>query len=467
MAITRKQRLGSALEGFVQNFWPAYLNLQETQRRTRSDRQRFLESAGSKIFNEYMTPAQLETFIDAAVERGDFKTRDEARTALTPYMPTDEQRWAKGWSELGDDPATWTPTRAQQIMRSFGIEDPFQETFLPSRPISGVVGLAGAPPLDRRLPSQPISGVTGLGQEPAVDATGKILEPLDRGPLQQPPPGIEIGELQEPGWGGPQAEMFDKIKAEALAEEAATEQRQLGYADTALRQQLNITEEMEEEFWDTETDRMVRRVQDLGKEETTAYMDRYRKQLTAQRDDELSRMEEGGKFSQAYEDQQRRLAIISAIVNDRPEWFNRMDPETGAPRTFSVTRDWRTGSLRFSEVTGSFDDTAPWYGSVGRSETTDPIHILTLGSLMSSLTEEGLDINTNEGRQFIMENATLLDIPPETTINYIKNMQYMHNAPPGLVGNNLPPPPEGGPPGPTDDIDEFIERFYDTNRQGF
>ena len=35
---TRKQRLGAALEGFTQTFWPAYLNLQETQRKKVANR---------------------------------------------------------------------------------------------------------------------------------------------------------------------------------------------------------------------------------------------------------------------------------------------------------------------------------------------------------------------------------------------------------------------------------------------
>ena len=478
---TRKQRLGAALEGFTQTFWPAYLNLQENKRRKLADRQRFLTSIGGQIQKGWQNIDDLEPHIESYL-RDYGGTREEAIDAFSQYVPTEQQRGAEVRRRLGDDPAKWLQSVAQAHAEDVGAEDYYQaRRALPSTPFGGVF----TPPT---LPSSPISGLVGLaGAPPRVDATGNLLEPpsiadqpvgmpgeyreipktlpssqigggLDTAtgrmfaPLEQPQrpfvPGATGGTPLE--WGGPQAELFDTQVKEALAREDQEAAQQRKYDALSLRQQLNITEEIKEEYWDKDTDRLVRRALELMPLERDEFIAQYRERLEAQRDDEMIRMDPTGDFAKRYYNEQRKLAILSAIVNDRPEWFNRMDPKTGEPRTYSVTKDWQTGALRFSEVTGSFGDTAPYsaFGG-GRQVAQDPMHTYMFGTVLTGLTEEGMDtdLSNPDVQQMILQRSIEMGIPGETAIEFIENMRQRGGPPPKIAAE---------PGGPTPQITENI-----------
>ena len=184
--------------------------------------------------------------------------------------------------------------------------------------------------------------------------------------------------------------------------------------------------------------------------ERDEFIAQYRERLEAQRDDEMIRMDPTGDFAKRYYNEQRKLAILSAIVNDRPEWFNRMDPKTGEPRTYSVTRDWQTGALRFSEVTGSFGDTAPYsaFGG-GRQVAQEPMHTYMFGTVLTGLTEEGMDtdLSNPDVQQMILQRSIEIGIPGETAIEFIENMRK---------GGGPPPKIDDEPGGPTPQITENI-----------
>jgi hypothetical protein len=237
-------------EGFSGGFLPPYFAGKQADRLELADQQRFLAEVGGQIHKGWQKEDDLEPYIQSAIDRG--MTRKEAITAISPYVRTKGERSAEILRRLGTDPGEWIQEVAEAHAANVGMEDYFrEETFLPSRPRSGSVGLAGAPP---PLPSRTVSAVSGLpGAPPPVDPSGKLLAPLRIGPLQQPPPGIETGPLQvhEPGWGGPQAEWFDEAVEAAIQREKDVEGRKRVYAEKSQREEaataLAITQEQLEE----------------------------------------------------------------------------------------------------------------------------------------------------------------------------------------------------------------------------
>tara|TARA_R100001086_G_scaffold140122_2_gene73514 strand:- start:1785 stop:3176 length:1392 start_codon:yes stop_codon:yes gene_type:complete len=334
--------------------------------------------------------------------------------------------------------------------------DDFTPGDRPEQPPEWMEGIKGLTPV---LPTVPGSIFPGGRSVPP------IMAPLSPRPFV---PGATGGTPLE--WGGPQAKLFEQQQQEAIASQSQEHERGLLRSADALRQQLNITQEIKEKYWDDDTDLMLTRMQSLRKEERQQELERIRDRLAEVRADELLRMEEGGKFSEAYEAQQRRLAIISAIVNDRPEWFNRMDSE-GNPRTFSVTRDWLSGALIFQDVTESFGGTAPYFGYSARGgQGMDSTTSMMMGMVLSQLTDEGInaDPSSPEGKQNIIQRSMQMAIPPDDTIRWLEGMKGQLNKPPGVNGTQtgIAPPSENLPPPPSDENRERNRDMFERIIEG-
>jgi len=389
------ERIGAALEGFAGGFLPTYFQMQDLERRKLSDRHRFLTDVGGQIGEGWKTEDQLEPYIQEAMERG--MTREEAMTALSRYVPTEEQRGAEIYRRLGDNPLTYTRAAAERIAAEVGVPEYFQgRRALPSRPIPGlgqrdVTGAVLEPSLAQT--TTPILG----GRQ--MNEMGGLMAPLSPRPFV---PGATGGTPLE--WGGPQAKLFEQQQQEAIASQRQEHQRGLIFGEEEQRQQLATAEEFEAETFDAETERMRERMETLSPVQKKAQLEIYTAQLAADRANEELKMDPKGTYSQRYYAEQKRHAELSADINQRTEWINRVDSK-GVVRTFGVTKDVRTGQLIFTDWSPRFGATKPWVGWGSQVSPLDEALAPLIQSVVVGLSERGqnADFSQPEGMANVLE----------------------------------------------------------------
>lgn len=326
---TRKQRLGAALEGFTQTFWPAYLNLQETQRRKLSDRQRNIQSIGEQIGKRWLTEEQIEPHIQSVMQDEEI-TREEAISKLSPFVRTREERVGQAFE--GVDLTRATPQqmsrRAQQYGLPYGVEE------------------------RRALPSTP---VLGGGQ---MDMTGKLMAPLSQPPTERPfVAGATGGTPLELT---PFGETFTDERMAALGAEEEQEARKLGYATTRQREEAATTLSIAQEQLESQIDITRRMTEAEKRQETDLFIEQsnnpaYLKahlaiELKLRTNQELNDAELA-KYEAKQETDFKWTARTLAMTQE-PVINSYIDPRT---REKLVTVSWWNPETRRSELTSLND----------------------------------------------------------------------------------------------------------------
>jgi hypothetical protein len=326
---TRKQRLGAALEGFTQTFWPAYLNLQETQRRKLSDRQRNIRSIGEQIGKRWLTEEQIEPHIQSVMQDEKI-TREEAISKLSPFVRTREERVGQAFE--GVDLTRATPQqmsrRAQQYGLPYGVEE------------------------RRALPSTP---VLGGGQ---MDMTGKLMAPLSQPPTERPfIAGATGGTPLELT---PFGETFTDERMAALVAEEEQEARKLGYATTRQREeaatalsiaqeqlesQIDITRRMTEAEKRLETDLFIEQSSDPAYQQALLAIELKLRTNQELNDAELAKYE-------AKQETDFKWTARTLAMTQEPVINSYIDPRT---REKLVTVSWWNPETRRSELTSLND----------------------------------------------------------------------------------------------------------------
>jgi len=467
MAVTRRD-LGNIIQGFGGGFFPVKFQQERIQRQKLSDRQNFLTRIGEQIREGFLTEEQLIPHAKALEqEYGD--TPEQALTSLRQYLPTESQRGSEIRRRLGDDPRLWTRELAGAIAGDVGRPEYFQaRRALPSTSIVG-----GYDPETGALSTRPepltSTQTIGAGFDPSdrsydprlrdVRTTGKMFAPLVAQPQAERPfvPGATGGTPLE--WGGPQADIFEGIQKEAILKESEQEARLREYRGEALRETLGITEEMHRKFFPRQLEDQILEIEALAPVKRQEMLEDLREELSVRRADDRMRLE--GPYAKAVEEQQERLAIISAYVNDRPEWIERRNPQTGEPVIYAVTRDWKTGQLRFSDVTGSFGGTELWYG--GTSQRGGQLESLLMSSVVTGLSSEGenADPRSREGQENILKAAEDIGLNPGFVLQWMESAQGQLNEPPGVRGGDSSViSQENLPPISVEDQDRINRKFF-------
>ena len=113
-------RLGSALQEGSASFYEQWPMREDLRRRKLSDRQGFMRDIGGQIRTGWQTSDDLEPYILSAMQ--DYgMSREEAATTISQYLPTEEQRVAEIYKQLGTDATKWVPSVARRIAESVGL----------------------------------------------------------------------------------------------------------------------------------------------------------------------------------------------------------------------------------------------------------------------------------------------------------------------------------------------------------
>jgi hypothetical protein len=326
---TRKQRLGAAIEGFTQTFWPAYLNLQETQRRKLSDRQRNIQSIGEQIGKRWLTEEQIEPHIQSVMQDEEI-TREEAISKLSPFVRTREERVGQAFE--GVDLTRATPQqmsrRAQQYGLPYGVEE------------------------RRALPSTP---VLGGGQ---MDMTGKLMAPLSQPPTERPfVAGATGGTPLELT---PFGETFTDERMAALGAEEEQEARKLGYATTRQRAEAATTLSIAQEQLESQIDITRRMTEAEKRQETDLFIEQsndpaYQQALLAIEIKLRTNKELNDAELAEYEAKQEtdfKWTARTLAMTQEPVINSYIDPRT---REKLVTVSWWNPETRRSELTSLND----------------------------------------------------------------------------------------------------------------
>jgi hypothetical protein len=326
---TRKQRLGAAIEGFTQTFWPAYLNLQETQRRKLSDRQRNIQSIGEQIGKRWLTEEQIEPHIQSVMQDEEI-TREEAISKLSPFVRTREERVGQAFE--GVDLTRATPQqmsrRAQQYGLPYGVEE------------------------RRALPSTP---VLGGGQ---MDMTGKLMAPLSQPPTERPfVAGATGGTPLELT---PFGETFTDERMAALGAEEEQEARKLGYATTRQREEAATTLSIAQEQLESQIDITRRMTEAEKRQETDLFIEQsndpaYQQALLAIEIKLRTNKELNDAELAEYEAKQEtdfKWTARTLAMTQEPVINSYIDPRT---REKLVTVSWWNPETRRSELTSLND----------------------------------------------------------------------------------------------------------------
>ena len=449
------ERLGSALEGGAAAFSDAWtrqedlrMRQQELERRKLSDRQGFMRDVGGQIRTGWQTADKLEPHILSAMQ--DYgMSREEATTSLSQYLPTEEQRVREIYRQLGPDATKWVPSAARRIGASVGMPDfGMSRRTLETMPMPGVGG--GYAPVER-----PPTGLLDFPDErDSLDpdwtsgppVTGKLMAPLSLTERSLRPfsPGATGGAPLE--WGGPRVDQMAMEQEEAFDLQRKLEGMQLSFEARQQRQELGITQEKVAEFFDQNTEMNLLAMRKLGKEDANQEIDKRRRVLEVERDEEILRMDPAGEYAKRFFAKQRELAVLSAVINDRPEWLHRRDAD-GTPRLWAITRDWVTGALQFSDATESVDSTSPWY-----PEYRGPDYSELISSAISEVSGAGMDADplSPEGQKNIMQAVERRGGDPQDAFAFF-------NAAKGWFGD-----PTSGvkrPPVTSEETENNIERF--------
>jgi len=241
-------------------------------------------------------------------------------------------------------------------------------------------------------------------------------------------------------WGGPQADIFEGIQKEAILKESEQEARLREYRGEDLRETLGITEEMHRKFFPRQLEDQILEIEALAPVKRQEMLEDLREENAVRRADDRMRLE--GPYAKAVEEQHERLAIISAYVNERPEWIERRNPQTGEPVIYAVTRDWKTGQLRFSDVTGSFGGTELWYGGTSPRgmlglSLGEEAHLMS--SVVTGLSSEGknADPRSQEGQENILKAAKDIGLNPGFVLQWMESVKGQLNEPPGVRGGEV------------------------------
>jgi hypothetical protein len=423
----------------------------------------------------------LEPYILSAMQ--DYgMSREEAATTISQYLPTEEQRVAEIYKQLGTDATKWVPSVARRIAASVGLPnfgmsrrgllaDPLP---LPDSAMMDVTpqlrqrgGL-----LERPLPSDPgtlrlqeddfiqgrslgarefdpVSGEwSATGEEPPL-TTERIMALLPRKP-QLPPvadplplpefvPGATGGSPLE--WGGPQATLFEKQREEAIEAEKAQRGRERIYAGDIQRQESRIDLEMKQELlaeWSLilnqeSEDETAREIEKLR----TVLADKELQKLIAE-DDEAA-INRQFKVS-------LKLAAYQAKLTNQPVFHRAYNTETKKVTPYVVSFDPETETM----VVQTIDDAI--------AAGLDP----KIGTLIQDTVEHSPYYVENEGYLETLIRSYINDgVPPGEIVQKISDATgvTLENAQERLEGVLSQSRGGSRPPVTSDETERQIDKY--------
>lgn len=398
MAVRR--RIGAALQGFADAFGPLYQQQQYMDRMGRSEEradaaaERQLErdlygdigSLREQIRTQYLTPEQAQARLTGlAGVHGDLLTDEMQQDVLGSVL--------SGSERVGDLYAALPDV---------------------SRPFMTPQGIAarGAPyglsPEDFEMAQTSIPGGADVGF-------------VGEGPS---PVGYPLSFVDEPAFGGPLAE---QIRASQAGEQAALKSRadwEQEVMDEATRARLMIEEEVAAENFSAQTLREAERIKMLSPFQQEAQLSSLREELRVRREDEMTTLRDP-EYRRLTLKMAENLAKMQALVTDRPQFFDRLDPDTGDVSTTMLYRDPTTGFMKFQSMTGVFPG-VPW-SAYQAGEVSDPV-----AQLMRTMSQEGWDVTTPEGASEFTRKASALQVPPDQAGAALDNIQQV------ISGGQLP-----------------------------
>jgi len=242
------------------------------------------------------------------------------------------------------------------------------------------------------------------------------------------PVGYPLSFVDEPTFGGPLA---GQIRASQAGEQAALKSRadwEQEVMDEATRARLMIEEEVAAENFSAQTLREAERIKMLSPFQQEAQLSSLREELRVRREDEMTTLRDP-EYRRLTLKMAENLAKMQALVTDRPQFFDRLDPDTGDVSTTMLYRDPTTGFMKFQSMTGVFPG-VPW-NAYQAGELSDPV-----AQLVRTMSQEGWDVTTPEGASEFTRKASALQIPPDQAGAALDNIQQVISG-----GETLPPVP--------------------------
>jgi len=422
-----KRRIGAAMSGFVDAFLPAwqqqeYLKRMERgeARLSRRDLAADLTAEQELMRSDYGTEDDLETAISRIINLNPGADPDTVRQALEGAIPTEAQRVTGLYKGL--DPPTAPYVTQESIMAQGGDFGLSPEAFQQAE----------------SLPSRSLMGV--LKGYPGAEVPPPLMEPLEIDEEGLPSYwGEEVPEITG-RWGGPAAEQIQALQAGGQqAQQAAwdaQQKRELLYQRKVSEQVFNI----EGEQADEETRREIARITALAPAQTLLEMKNLREQLRTRMEFTKEERLDPDLREAVYEDQ-RRLALMQAVLLREPSFYHRFDPATQKQRTFmgSFTQE---GNFRIEEV-GAFVG-MPYSPALLKADDW-------LKDLLVNLSIEGtFDLTTKEGMALFVERASQT-IPRDQAISVGAKIAAQAGG-----GDPLGP----GPPVSDEVLNALVNKFY-------
>jgi hypothetical protein len=433
-----KRRIGEALSGFVEGFLPAWQQQEYVKRMERGEarveRRDLADDLASEqelLRSEFRTQDDVEAGLSRILDLNPGADRDTVREALEGALLSDERRVAALFRQL--DPVQrlhMTPESIIAQAPGVGLtREAFQLKNLPSRSLMGVLTgkqyYPGTPPPQLMTPLK----IAGEGPEIESPPSSRILPWSDIAPL-----------VQESRWGGPVAEQFEALQAGGLeAQKAAWDAQQ--EREILYRRQVSEQEfEIEGEQADEATQREIKHIMALSPVHTLQEMNNLRERLGIQNEFTKRAMLDPDLRNAVLEDQ-RRLALMQAVLLREPSFYHRFDLVTQKQRTFmgSFTEE---GKFRIEEV-GAFVG-VPYSAALLTQDNR-------LKDLLVNLSVNGgFDITTQEGLDLFVENAS----------------QFMSPDQAKLVGINIAAqvrgdaPSDPGPPVSDEVSNDLVNKYY-------
>ncbi len=400
MAVRR--RIGEALSGFAEDFLPAwqqqeYLKRLERgeARQGRRDLAADLASEQGLLRSEFGTQDDVEAGLSRILDVNPGADPDTIRSALESALLSDERRVAALYRQL----------------------DVVQRPHMPHESIMALAAGVGLPreafQQATSLPSRSLMGV--LEGYPGAEVPTQLMAPLEI-----------TEEAPEMAWGGPVAEQFEALQAGGREAQQAAALFQRDIAADDLRMQFRIDAEMAEKHFPENLLREVERLKTLGPIEQDFALDRERESLRLRRENELTMLGDPD-YQRLTLEAAARLAKMQAILTDRPQFFDRLDPETGDVTTTMLWRSPESGLMQFQSMTGLFPG-VPW-NAYQAGQVSGP-----LAQLLTRLTESGnLDLNSAGGVEAFTREAGEMGVPPDQAMAVVANLQNISS------GGELPP----------------------------